>query len=137
MQQAEPTRPTRTYPRCVATEELHITYRRSGGFAGIELAAECLGADLPEEQAQVAAALLGGSGTGKEPAGARTSPAGADEDAAPSTPGPTGADQFTYTLRVVQGDRSRTVTWADTTVPEGARPLLATLGGLARPTRAR
>ncbi|MFC8502505.1 protealysin inhibitor emfourin [Pedococcus sp. NPDC057267] len=123
----------------MATEELHITYRRSGGFAGIDLVAECLGADLPEDQAQVAAALLGGSGSGNAPAGpgAPTSTAGSVEGTAPPAPGPTGADQFTYTVHVVQGRRSRTVTWADTTVPDEARPLLATLGGLARPTRAR
>ena len=121
----------------MATDELHITYRRSGGFAGIDLAAECLGADLPEEQAQVAAGLLGGSDSGDapDPGGARHRPAGEAGEAAPASPTPTGADQFTHTVRVEQGRRSRTVTWADTTVPVEARPLLATLGGLARPSR--
>lgn len=126
----------------MATEELHITYRRSGGFAGIDMAAECLGADLPEEQARVAADLLGATDDGQATAATtgtgddgRAPAAPAGERATPrSGPGP-GADQFTYTVRVVQGGRSRTVTWADTTVPEEARPLLATLGGLASPRR--
>ena len=112
------------YPRGVATEELHLTYRRSGGFAGIVMAAECLGADLPEDQARVASDLLGASAE-----------AGGGERASAPPPSP-GADQFSYTVRIRRGARSRTVTWSDSTVPDLARPLLSTLGALAQPTRA-
>lgn len=130
---------TGTYPRTVAMDELHITYRRSGGFAGIDMLAECLGADLPEDQAQVAADLLGvaddGRATGGTAADAQVPDETGDDAAPPRSGQAPGADQFTYTVRVVRGARSRTLTWADTTVPEEARPLLATLGGLARPTR--
>ncbi|WP_406831989.1 protealysin inhibitor emfourin [Pedococcus sp. KACC 23699] len=108
----------------MATEELHLIYRRSGGFAGIVMAAECLGADLPEDQARVATDLLGA-----------TTEAEGGERASPPPPGP-GADQFSYTVRIRQGARSRTLTWSDSTVPELARPLLSTLGALAQPTRA-
>ena len=131
MQRAEPTPPPGTYPRTVATDELHITYRRSGGFAGIDMAAECVAADLPQDQAELAADLLGApdDGEGADATG--------DDVATPRSGQAPGADQFTYTVRVVQGARSRTLRWVDTTVPEEARPLLATLGGLAKPTRNR
>jgi hypothetical protein len=113
----------------VGTEELRITYRRSGGFAGVALEAQCRGADLPEDQAQLAADLL----AAPEEAGMPS--ADAEGAVASSTgPGP-GADQFTHRLEVVQGARRRTVSWSDTTIPDAARPLLATLAGLARPTR--
>lgn len=115
------------YPGVVATEELHLTYRRSGGIAGIVMAAECLGADLPEDQAHVASDLLDADSAGAE---------GAERASAPTSPAGQGADQFSHTVRVRQGTRSRTVTWSDSTVPELARPLLSTLSGLAQPTRA-
>jgi hypothetical protein len=118
----------------VPTEELRITYRRSGGIAGIDMAAECLATDLPEEQARVAADLLGATDEDQARAERGAGAAGAGSAGALSAPGP-GADQFTYTVRVVSGDRSRTLSWSDSTVPDGARPLLATLAGLARPTR--
>lgn len=105
----------------MASEGLHIIYRRTGGFAGIAMAADCLGADLPDDQAQVASDLLG------EP----------NLEAPPTQlPGP-GADQFTYTLLITQGTRSRTFSWSEGTVPDVARPLLATLGGLSAPSRVR
>ena len=113
----------------MASEELRITYRRSGGFAGVALEAQCRGADLPEDQAQLASDLL----IATDEAGMPSADA---EDAVASSAGPgPGADQFTYRLEVVQGTRRRTVSWSDTTVPDAARPLLATLAGLARPTR--
>lgn len=110
----------------MATEELHLTYRRSGGFAGIVMAAECLGADLPEAQARLASDLLGASAEAE----------GGERASAPTPPPSPGADQFSYTVRISQGARSRTVEWSDSTVPELARPLLSTLGALAQPTRA-
>jgi hypothetical protein len=116
------------YPRVVATEGLHITYRRSGGIAGVDMAAECLGADLPQDQAQVASDLLAAPTTTPE----RGADANADSSTAHSR---AGADQFSYTVRITQGPRSRTFNWSEGTVPDHARPLLTTLGGFSEPSR--
>ena len=110
----------------MAREGLHITYRRSGGIAGIYLAAECTGADLPEDQAQVASDLIAAGQAGGERAKAEPSPAPC---------GGPGVDQFTYTVRITRGARGRTFNWSEGTVPDSARPLLATLGGLSEPRR--
>ncbi len=110
----------------MASDELHITYLRSGGFAGIDMAAECSGPDLPEGQLHVATDLLGGASSTRAP----DKPKGA-EDARPDAA--LGADQFTYTVHLSRGRRHRTFQWSDGNVPDGVRPLLATLGGLAEP----
>ena len=114
----------------MASEGLRITYRRSGGIAGIEMAAGCLGADLPKDQAQVASDLLG------EPTSDHAR--GEAKPGTPSAPssGP-GADQFNYTVRITHGTRSRTFNWSEARVPDLARPLLATLGGLSEPSSVR
>ena len=112
----------------MASEGLHITYRRSGGIAGIDLAAECAGADLPEDQAQVASDLIAAPATGRAGEGAKAEPS-------PAPYGGPGVDQFTYTVRITRGARGRTFNWSEGTVPDLARPLLATLGGLSEPRR--
>lgn len=104
-----------------------MTYRRSGGFAGLDLVAECAGSDLPEGHAQVARDLL-------------DAPADAAVGAGPSTVSPPpgslpGADRFTYTVGISEGARHRTFTWSDAAVPTSAQPLLAALGALAVPQR--
>ena len=110
----------------MTSDELHITYLRSGGFAGVDLTAECAGPDLPEDQFHVATDLVGGTSDSAAP----ESP----KDSKDSTPdGARGADQFTYTVEVSQGSRHRTFHWSDGNVPDAVRPLLATLGGLAGP----
>jgi len=104
--------------------ELHVSYRRSGGIAGVDLVAECAEADLSGDQVQVASDLLSGSAGGHE--------AGTEQSA--SSRG-VGADQFTYTLDISRGAHRRTLTWSEGGVPAPARSLLDTLGGLSEPHR--
>lgn len=110
----------------MASDELHITYLRSGGFAGVDLAAECAGPDLPEDQFRVATDLLSGASKAEVPVNPEDS-----KDARPYA-GP-GADQFTYTVRLSHNQRHRTFHWSDGNVPDVVKPLLTTLGGLAEP----
>lgn len=105
-----------------------MTYRRSGGIAGLDLVAECAGSDLPEDHAQVARDLLDAPAGAAERGGPGTVPSSAR-----SLPG---ADRFTYTVHISEGTRHRTFTWSEGTVPTSAEPLLTTLGGLAAPQRA-
>lgn len=88
------------------------------------MVAECLDTDLPQDQARVASELMG-QGAGEE----RGAPAGQPSDS--------GADQFSYTLDLTRGASSRTFSWSERDVPERARPLLATLGGMSKPSRGR
>lgn len=111
-------------------EGLHITYRRSGGIAGIDVSTECTGADLTEDEAQVVADLL------SSPEGARASGKRATAEPPTAPHIALGFDQFTHTVRIQRGSRARTFTWSDGTVPTSALPLLVTLRGLAKPQRA-
>jgi hypothetical protein len=101
----------------VASSGLRIQYRRTGGFAGIEMAAD-VGADqLPAEAAGIATRLLAdpesGAPTGSAPPGA--------------------ADLFDYQLRLTDGDRKHSFEWSDFGVPDAVRPLLSALNQLAKP----
>ena len=111
------------HPRAADSEGLHLTCHRSWGFAGIDLVAACPGADLPEDQVKVALDLLG----------APTSDRGGHDSSTASSPFPTGADQFTYTVHIVDGTRGRTFTWSEASVPDSVRPLLALLGARSQP----
>jgi hypothetical protein len=109
-------------------EELHMSYQRTGGIAGITMAAEASGPELPDDVALIAAGLLdNATGSGTHPA----SPA--EEAKSRSLPGP-GADQFTYTLEVSRGGEHQTFDWSDTTMPDKVRPLIAFLAQLSHPT---
>jgi hypothetical protein len=110
----------------VTSDELHITYLRSGGFAGVDMTAECVGPDLPEGQLHVATDLVRGAWNSAVPENPKDS-----EDSTPDAG--RGADQFTYTVHLSEGPRHRTFHWSDGNVPDAVRPLLATLGGLAEP----
>jgi hypothetical protein len=97
---------------------LRIDYRRTGGFAGIEIAADLAADQLPPPMAELAARLL-------------TDPAlGAPVRSA--VPG--GADHFGYQLRLTDGSRQHTFQWTDFTVPNLVRPLLSAANQVARPT---
>lgn len=98
---------------------LRITYRRSGGFAGIDLAADTHAHELPEDQAALATQLLASS---QPPA---------DADAPQSGP----PDQFSYQLHLDDGTRRETYHWSESKVPDAVRPLLKTLNGRAAPAR--
>lgn len=110
-------------PRAADSDGLHLTFHRSGGFAGIDLVAECPGVDLPQDQVKVAFDLLAAPTSDR--VGHDSSPA--------SSPFTTGADQFTYTVHIVEGTRRRTFTWSEASVPNSVRPLLALLGARSKP----
>ena len=94
---------------------VHIRYRRTGGIAGIELAAEASSDDLPSDQASAARSLL----------------AAAPASSASAAPG---ADRFSYELHLDDGTRRQTFHWSDADVPDQARPLLSALNRLAHPS---
>jgi hypothetical protein len=97
---------------------VQIRYRRSGGFAGIDMTAEAQLHDLPAEQADQARELLAhppAAASGKPAAGA--------------------ADQFSYRLDLDDGTRQQTFQWADHEVPDAVRPLLSALNKRAQPAR--
>lgn len=96
-------------------QRLHIGYRRSGGFAGIEMTADLDADELPADAAGVAARLLADPAAG--------APVGA----------PRGADQFSYRLELTDGSRRHTFEWTDLTVPAAVRPLLGELNHRAAP----
>jgi hypothetical protein len=100
----------------VASQSVQIRYRRSGGLAGLDLAAEAGSDDLPAEHAELARQLLA-----HPPAAATTPPASGRPD------------QFTYRLHVDDGTQHRTFNWAEHEVPDEVRPLLATLNRRAHP----
>jgi hypothetical protein len=91
------------------TGQLHIGYRRSGGFAGIETAADLDADELPADAAGIAARLLADPASG--------APVGT----------PRGADQFSYHLELADGSHRHTFEWTDLTVPADVRPLLSAL----------
>ncbi|GAB2441611.1 protealysin inhibitor emfourin [Nocardia tengchongensis] len=92
---------------------IRIAYRRSGGFAGLDMTAEVDAADLPPEDARIAAGLLTGD------------PAGSAGTGVP--------DGFSYELTVTDGTRTRTHRWSQPSVPAEVSPLLATLTSRATP----
>lgn len=102
------------------TTGLHVRYRRSGGFAGLDLVAQAPAEELSQEQAGIAADLLS----------TRPAPAAAGAAGAPSPGMP---DQFSYELHLDDGTHRRTYHWAEHEVPESVRPLLAELNHRATP----
>jgi emfourin len=97
---------------------VHIEYRRSGGLAGIDMAASVDTGDLPPEDGQLVADLLTGTA--------------AAEDSAAAIP-----DGFSYELALNDGTRTRTHRWQEPHVPDTVRPLLAALTERAHPTAPR
>ena len=93
---------------------LEVEFRRSGGIAGIDLAATAGAQDLRPEHVDLLSTLL--SSDQADPAGR-----------------PPGPDQFSYQLTVRQGGRTRTFQWTDAQVPDQLRPVLASLAARAQP----
>jgi hypothetical protein len=96
---------------------VRIAYRRSGGLAGIDLAAEVQSDELPAEQTDLVRQLL------IRPPTTAPGPGNASE----------GADQFSYTLGLDDGTRHQTFRWTERDVPEDVQPLLTALHQRARP----
>jgi Emfourin len=96
---------------------MRLTYRRSGGLAGIDLTADAKSDDLPSGQADVARQLLTRAATATRGASV-----------------PQGADQFSYTLELDDGTRHRTFHWMEHEVPGDVQPLLTALQRRAHPS---
>jgi hypothetical protein len=97
--------------------DIAISYRRSGGLAGLDLVAELHSADLGDDDAATARELLAGP---------------------PAEPADSGAgrpDQFDHELTLSDGASQRTFHWRDGRIPDQARALVATLGQRAEPSR--
>lgn len=108
----------------MASSTVRIRYRRSGGLAGIELAADGTAEELPDEQAALADRMLAGDPS-----------ADGGGVMAGSKAGSTRADGFEYELRIEDGDHSRTFHWSDTDVPASVRPLLDAMQARSTPVR--
>jgi hypothetical protein len=100
-----------------STSDIAISYRRSGGIAGVDLVAELHSGDLTADDAAVVRNLLA-----RPPAAKPAS----------SAPRP---DQFDHELTLAHGSSRQAFHWSDGEVPDEARPLLAALRRRAEPTR--
>ncbi len=100
---------------------MQIKYERSGGFAGMIVAAVINVEDLPEEQRESLFELLDEADFHELPA-----------RILPASPG---ADQFTYIIEVDGKKGHHSVMTTDSAMPEKLRPLVDLLGQLARSSR--
>jgi emfourin len=98
-----------------------IKFERTGGFAGIRIAADLKLDDLPNEQAQTISELL-------DDLDFRELPASLVKEEGM-------ADQFTYTITVETKKWEHTVTTGDISAPEKLQELLQLLNRLARPQK--
>ena len=100
----------------MSSKSVQVEFRRSGGFAGIDMTATVDASELPTEQAETLSQLVA-----KPPVGAKASPAhGA-------------ADQFSYEVTLRDGQQTRTLHWSEADVPDDVRPVLASLTRRAKP----
>ena len=95
-----------------------IKYERTGGFAGIRIAADIEPNDLPEEQAQTLLDLLDDLDFPELP-----------EQLMNDSSMP---DQFTYTITVESQEWKHTVVTGDESAPEKMQELLQILNQIAR-----
>jgi hypothetical protein len=95
-----------------------IKFERTGGFAGMRIAADFELDDLPEQQAEQLCQLLDD----------------VDFDDLPENlmKGNQMADGFTYTITVESEEGQHTVTTSDTSAPSKLQPLLELLYQIAR-----
>jgi hypothetical protein len=100
---------------------MQVSYERTGGFAGMRMAASFDLDQLPEADAANLKALLHNAQFHKLP-----------ENLAG---GPAMPDQFTYKITVTDGALKHTVTTGDASAPPELRPLLDALSQLARTKR--
>jgi hypothetical protein len=100
----------------VPNRPVRVEFRRSGGFAGIDMTATVDASELPTEQAAMLAQLM--------THGHVTQEAGAAHGA---------ADQFSYDVTLHDGQRTRTLHWTEADIPEEVKPVLASLTVRAKP----
>ena len=95
-----------------------IKFERSGGFAGIRMAADLKPDDMPADQAHMVSELINDLDFDQLP-----------ERMIGDSKMP---DQFTYTITVETDKWQRTVSTGDTSAPEKMQELLQLLNRLAR-----
>lgn len=98
-------------------EVQRIKFERTGGFAGMRIAAVIEPDDLPEEQAHTLLELLDDMDFNEIPEQLKSGP---------------GADQFTYSITVETSKWQHTVVTGDSSAPEKMQELLQLLNSLAR-----
>jgi hypothetical protein len=96
---------------------MRISFERTGGFAGIRLAADIDLDQLPEEDAKKIYDMVESINFNELPEG-------------PSNPG--AVDQFNYTITVRVEHTEHTIITDDASAPEDLRPLLDELNQMAR-----
>ena len=96
---------------------MKISFRQSGGFAGVIRGVELDSQDLPPEEAAALRSFV-----------ERSAPLGLIEETDPRM-----RDPFTYEIAVETDEGSRLFTFDDGTVPEGMAPLLRTLKSRSGP----
>ncbi len=97
-----------------------IKFERTGGFAGMKMAADVKLDDLPDEQAKSIVDLLNDMDFGELP-----------EQMLDQS----GPDQFTYTITVETNKWEHTVVTGDVSAPEKMQELLQLLNRVARARR--
>lgn len=96
---------------------MHIHFKRSGGFAGMRLSCSLDTEELPPGQAEELDKLIGEAEFFELP-----------EELVPEQPRP---DRFEYQVRVKADEKEHEVTVNDAAAPESLRPLLNYLTTLA------
>ena len=97
-------------------KSVQVEFRRSGGLAGIDMTATVDASELPTEQVETLTELVA-----QPPVAAK----------ATATHG--AADHFSYEMTLRDGQRTRTLHWTDSDVPDDVRPILASLTRRAKP----
>jgi hypothetical protein len=96
---------------------MHIEFVRSGGFAGMRLAASVDSQNLPPEQASTLDKMIADTGFFDLP-----------EQIKPSAPGP---DRFEYQVVISSAGQTHSVNVNEAVIPDRLRPLLDFLTSLA------
>lgn len=96
---------------------MRIFFKRSGGFTGMQISTTIDTQELPPQESEQLYRFVEEASFFELP---------------PSPSNPGGADQFSYSLTVVEGARQHTVEISDANAPDELRPLLRKLTQLAR-----
>ena len=107
-----------TRPRGPAGEVMQVQFERTGGFAGMRMAATIDSDSLTPEEAQRLRELVDASGFFELPAEISGAPGG--------------NDRFLYSVTVHIAGRSHTVRTGEAAIPAGLRPLIDLLSKAAR-----
>ena len=101
----------------VSTDIFHISFERSGGFAGMTSKVEVDSKDLSENEKKEVLTMIEKSGFF----------AFQPDSTSRSIP-----DQFQYTITIEQGGQKRTLELGESSVPDSLRPLIDYLSRKAR-----